>query len=228
MRTWPIAVTLSTALALAGCSDAFNAIKGEKGDAGEKGEAGPPGPAGPAGTGGTVIRFVEGECRQPCKVACEDNERILSTFAINPRHLHLQADNQATFRRSDRMLQPTSSSPAFPAGRAALVRRSAAPGCRAAGGNAAVGGPEMGRLGHRAGLEPVARRTRQRLNLPRFGMPIFLPGPPLMRVVAISVLAILLACSSDRVERIAPAGHTPARPALVRRAEPRRIEPTGR
>ncbi|HEY6995633.1 MAG TPA: hypothetical protein VH397_18160 [Xanthobacteraceae bacterium] len=102
MRTWSIAVTLITALALAGCSDAFNAIKGEKGDAGEKGEAGPPGPpgpAGPAGASGTAIRFVEGECRQPCKVACEDNERILSTFAINPGGTFTyEADNQATFR----------------------------------------------------------------------------------------------------------------------------------
>jgi hypothetical protein len=102
MRTWSIAVTLITALALAGCSDGFDAIKGEKGDAGEKGEAGPqgpPGPAGPAGAGGTIIRFVEGECRQPCKVACEDNERILNTFAINPGGTFtFEGDNQATFR----------------------------------------------------------------------------------------------------------------------------------
>ncbi len=102
MRTWSIAVALIAALALAGCSDAFKAIKGEKGDAGEKGEAGPPGPpgpAGPAGAGGTVIRFVEGECRQPCKVACEDNERILNTYAINPGGTFtFEADNQATFR----------------------------------------------------------------------------------------------------------------------------------
>ena len=98
MRPGSIAVALVAALALTGCSD----IKGEKGDAGEKGEAGPPGPpgpAGPAGTGGTVVRFVEGECRQLCKVACEDNERILNTFAINPGGTFtFEAHNQATFR----------------------------------------------------------------------------------------------------------------------------------
>src|SRR5262245_59631290 len=46
------------------------------------GPAGPPGQAGPPG--GTVIRFVDGECRQTCTVACEANERILNTFAIGP------------------------------------------------------------------------------------------------------------------------------------------------
>ena len=57
-------------------------------------------PAGRAGAaGGTVVRFVEGECRQPCKVACEENERILNTFAINPGGTFtFEADNQATFR----------------------------------------------------------------------------------------------------------------------------------
>jgi hypothetical protein len=103
MRAWSIAAALIAALALAGCSDIFSAIKGEKGDTGEKGAPGPPGPPGPAGpagaAGGTAIRFVEGECRQPCKVACEENERILNTFAINPGGTFtFEADNQATFR----------------------------------------------------------------------------------------------------------------------------------
>lgn len=103
MRAWSIAAALTGALALAGCSDIFSATKGEKGDTGEKGAPGPPGPPGPAGpvgaAGGMVIRFVEGECRQPCKVACEDNERILNTFAINPGGTFtFEADNQATFR----------------------------------------------------------------------------------------------------------------------------------
>ena len=68
--------------------------KGEKGDPGPPGPAGPAGPLGPVGpTGisGTVIRFVEGEC--------EDNERILSTYAINPGGSFVfDADNKATFR----------------------------------------------------------------------------------------------------------------------------------
>jgi hypothetical protein len=97
MRAWSIAAALTAALALAGCSDIFSAIKGEKGDTGEKGAPGPAGPVGAAG--GMVIRFVEGECRQPCKVACEENERILNTFAINPGGTFtFEADNQATFR----------------------------------------------------------------------------------------------------------------------------------
>src|SRR5262249_24740104 len=74
------------------------AQKGERGDQGPPGPEGPPGPAGPAGLS-TAIRFVEGECRQPYIVACEDNERILDTFAINPGGTFIfDADNKATFR----------------------------------------------------------------------------------------------------------------------------------
>jgi hypothetical protein len=47
---------------------------------------------------GTIIRFVEGECRQPCAFACEENERILNTYAINPGGtFSFDADNKATF-----------------------------------------------------------------------------------------------------------------------------------
>jgi hypothetical protein len=99
MRALPITVTLVAALALGGCSEA---PKGEKGDAGEKGEsgpAGPPGPAGPVGASGTAIRFVDTECRQGCKVACEENERILGAYAINPGGAFIyESDSQATFR----------------------------------------------------------------------------------------------------------------------------------
>src|SRR6266540_4174671 len=69
------------------------------GPQGEKGEQGPPGPAGPAGSSGTVIRFVDGECRQACTVACEANERILTTYAINPGGTFVFEDEgRATFR----------------------------------------------------------------------------------------------------------------------------------
>src|SRR5262245_6324258 len=69
------------------------------GPQGEKGEQGPPGPAGPAGPSGTVIRFVDGECRQACTVACEANERILTTYAINPVATFVFEDEgRATFR----------------------------------------------------------------------------------------------------------------------------------
>jgi hypothetical protein len=85
-------------LALAGCEDKQVATQGEKGDQGPPGPAGPPGPPGPAGPG-TVIRFVDGECRQACTVACEANERILTTYAINPGGTFVFEDeNRATFR----------------------------------------------------------------------------------------------------------------------------------
>ena len=56
--------------------------------------------AGPAGMSGTIIRFVDSECRQVCTVACEEDERILSSHAINPGGTFtFEADNsKATFR----------------------------------------------------------------------------------------------------------------------------------
>ena len=57
---------------------------------------GPPGPAGPPG--GRVIRFVDGECRQTCTLACEANERILNMFAIGPGGTFIfEEENLATF-----------------------------------------------------------------------------------------------------------------------------------
>ena len=89
-------------LAASACGENQVAQKGEKGDQGSPGPQGPagqPGPVGPTGISGTVIRFVESECRQACTVACEDNERILSTYAINPGGAFVfDADNKATFR----------------------------------------------------------------------------------------------------------------------------------
>jgi hypothetical protein len=90
-------VVLLVAL-LSGCGEKEIA-RGEKGDQGLPGPPGPPGAAGPVGLSGTIIRFVEGECRQTCTIACEDNERILNTFAINPGGTFVfDADNKATFR----------------------------------------------------------------------------------------------------------------------------------
>jgi hypothetical protein len=96
-------------LALSACGENPVAQKGEKGDQGPpgpEGPSGPPGPAGPAGTAGasgisgTIIRFVDSECRQVCTVACEEDERILSSHAINPGGTFtFDADNsKATFR----------------------------------------------------------------------------------------------------------------------------------
>jgi hypothetical protein len=86
-------------LALSACGETPAPQKGDKGDQGLPGPEGPAGPAGPVGPSGTSIRFVEGECRQACTVACGDNERILSTYAINPGGTFVfEADNKATFR----------------------------------------------------------------------------------------------------------------------------------
>ena len=93
---WFIVGLLLAPLALSACEEKQVAAPGEKGEAGPPG---PAGPAGPAGPGGTVIRFVDGECRQACTVACEANERILSTHALNPGGTFIfEEDNRATFR----------------------------------------------------------------------------------------------------------------------------------
>ena len=86
-------------LALSACGENQLAQKGDQGPPGPAGPPGPPGPAGPAGISGTAIRFVNGECRQACTVACDDNERILSAYAINPGGTFaFEAEDKATFR----------------------------------------------------------------------------------------------------------------------------------
>ncbi len=86
-------------LALAACGEDPFALKGQKGDSGPPGPPGPAGAPGAAGAEGTAIRLVDGECMSPCTVACEDNERILSTYAINPGGtFSYETDSRATFR----------------------------------------------------------------------------------------------------------------------------------
>ena len=86
-------------LALAGCGG--EVPKGEKGDPGPAGPVGPAGPAGPPGAPGTVIRSLEQNCTGPCTVACENNERILSIYTLNPGGTVVyDSDNRATFRPS--------------------------------------------------------------------------------------------------------------------------------
>ena len=102
MRVRCFLVLSMLVLSLSACGEKEAAQKGEPGPPGPEGPAGPAGPAGPVGpTGisGTVIRFVEGECRQACTVACEDNERILTTYAISPGGSFVfESDSKATFR----------------------------------------------------------------------------------------------------------------------------------
>ena len=94
---WLIIVLLLAPLALSACEEKVS--QAEKGDPGPPGPAGPAGPPGPSGPSGTVIRFVEGECRQACTVACEANERILNSYALSPGGTFVfEEENRATFR----------------------------------------------------------------------------------------------------------------------------------
>ena len=75
--------------------------QGEKGERGEPGPAGAVGPRGLTGVAGqsATTRFIDGECRQSCNVACEANERIISTFAIYPGGTFVFVDeSRATFQ----------------------------------------------------------------------------------------------------------------------------------
>jgi hypothetical protein len=85
------------ALGLSACGE--QPQKGETGAQGPPGPEGPAGPLGPVGPSGTFIRIVDGECRQACTLACQDNERILTAYAINPGGSFVfDSENKATFR----------------------------------------------------------------------------------------------------------------------------------
>jgi hypothetical protein len=74
MRTLILSL-FALALVLGGCGEGQLLPKGEKGD---------PGPAGPPGPG-AALRFAEFTCSQPaCSATCEDNERLINAFALNP------------------------------------------------------------------------------------------------------------------------------------------------
>lgn len=91
--------TVLLILVLSACRESPAAQKGEQGDQGPPGAEGPPGPPGPPGPNGRAIRFVDRECRQVCILGCEENERILSAYAINPGgDFTLTDSNKATFR----------------------------------------------------------------------------------------------------------------------------------
>jgi hypothetical protein len=68
-----------------GCGQDQLIPKGEKGDPGPPGPAGPAGPAGPPGRGAGGVRFAEFTCPQAaCSASCEQNERLINAFALNP------------------------------------------------------------------------------------------------------------------------------------------------
>ncbi|MGZ8371850.1 MAG: hypothetical protein ACXW3G_02945 [Rhodoplanes sp.] len=84
MRTLFLSL-MTLSLLVGGCGQEQAVTKGEKGDAGPAGPPGPPGPAGPAGRGGGGVRFAEFTCQQAaCSASCEQSERLMNAFALNP------------------------------------------------------------------------------------------------------------------------------------------------
>jgi Collagen triple helix repeat (20 copies) len=86
MRT---AVLLLALVALSGCGQNQPPAQGERGapgPAGPPGPSGPPGPAGPPGSpgqAGASIRMATLNCDQrSCTASCNDNEGILSSYAL--------------------------------------------------------------------------------------------------------------------------------------------------
>jgi hypothetical protein len=97
MRCSAFAILL--VFSLFGCGENSTQSKSEQPEPGPAGPAGPAGPPGPAGAPGTVIRFIDSECREPCTVTCEANERILNTYAVTPGGAFTLEDyNRVTFR----------------------------------------------------------------------------------------------------------------------------------
>ena len=98
---WLLVITIAVVVLWSLKPQPIPGAQGERGEQGPPGLAGPPGPPGaaaPAEPRGTVIRFIDGECRQACNVACEAGERILTTFAIYPGGTFVFVDeNHSTF-----------------------------------------------------------------------------------------------------------------------------------
>ena len=77
MRALSMILVLVVVVALAGCSDAPIAAKGEKGDTGEKGEQGAPGAKGDPGAAGATFRVV---APQSSSASCETDEVMISAY----------------------------------------------------------------------------------------------------------------------------------------------------
>jgi hypothetical protein len=77
MRALSMIFVLVVVVALAGCSEAPTAAKGEKGDPGEKGEQGAPGAKGDPGAAGATFRVV---APQSSSASCETDEVMISAY----------------------------------------------------------------------------------------------------------------------------------------------------
>jgi hypothetical protein len=97
------------AFLLAACGQSEPPAKGETGPpgpAGPPGSAGPPGPAGPPGSSASAqaIRVIARPCDQTaCGASCEENERILNAYALNPGGaIGFIDERNVTFRPKER------------------------------------------------------------------------------------------------------------------------------
>jgi hypothetical protein len=105
-----LAMLLLMSVVLAACGKDQIPVKGDKGNPGRDGPAGPAGPPGPQGppgppsASGPSLRFAEFACTQTaCGVACKEDERILTAYALNPGGAFVyEDDRRATFRPTRR------------------------------------------------------------------------------------------------------------------------------
>src|SRR3954470_369225 len=97
---------VSLVLAACGKDPAAQGDKGDPGADGPAGAAGPPGPQGPPGppgASGMPLRFAEFACTQAaCAVACNEDERILTAYALNPGGTFVYEDDRRTTFRPTR------------------------------------------------------------------------------------------------------------------------------
>ena len=80
MRALSMFFVLVVVVALAGCSDAPIAAKGEKGDTGEKGEQGAPGAPGAKGDPGAAGATFRVVAPQSSSASCETDEVMISAY----------------------------------------------------------------------------------------------------------------------------------------------------
>jgi hypothetical protein len=111
-----LAMLLFLGLAVGGCGQGQTAVKGDQGDPGPEGAAGAAGAMGPAGPPGQAgapgrpgkdaaqPRFAEFNCQQvTCPAACDDGERIMNAYALNPGGTFVYDDDRkVTFRPTRR------------------------------------------------------------------------------------------------------------------------------
>jgi hypothetical protein len=113
-RKWPMRLVwillFLAALAVSGWALTHTVMKGDRGEPGAAGPPGPQGPPGPPGLPGSVggsgpaVRFAEFGCAAAaCAMNCNDGERIMNAYALNPGGTFVfEDDRRVTFRPARR------------------------------------------------------------------------------------------------------------------------------